>query len=177
MKRDVGKPLTPAERRRVSERHATQQAELIEEIAEAAEKIADARGMMGDPVFRTDPVWALLKAVERAPYCCSFSDIGRLMNISRQHARRIAFMAASRGLLELAPNDHDRRILQLLLTESGRAELTRVRHHRRIWAAQLLLGLDTPRLLAATHVVRVIRQRLARAERDRADAIRANRRA
>ena len=91
MTRDLSKSLTKAERLRMTEQHATQQAELIEEIAEAAEKIAAARSMTGDPVFRTDPVWALLKTVERAPYCCSFSDLGRLMKISRQHARRVAF--------------------------------------------------------------------------------------
>jgi DNA-binding MarR family transcriptional regulator len=152
----------------MSERHAIRQAELIEEISEAAEKIAAARNMIGEPVFRTDPVWALLKTIERAPYCCSFADIGRLMKTSRQYAPRIGFVAASRGLVELAPNDHDRRILQLLLTQHGRDELGRVRHDRRIWTAQLLLGLDTPRLQTATHVVRVIRQRLAQAERDRA---------
>jgi DNA-binding MarR family transcriptional regulator len=154
----------------MANRQAAQEAELIEEIAEAAEKIAAAIGPAGERVFRTDPIWALLKTIEGSRYCCSLSDIGRLMKISRQHARRLAFEAARAGLVDLARSDQDRRIVQLLLTKSGRGQLDRVRHGRRIWAAQLLLGLDTPRLLTATHVVRVIRQRLAQIERGRKPA-------
>jgi DNA-binding MarR family transcriptional regulator len=119
-------------------------------------------------VYRTDPVWKLLTTVERSQYCCSISDAARLMKISRQHAHRVAFTAARAGLVELATNEHDRRILQLLLTERGRAEIAHARHQRRIWTARLLLGLDTPRLLTATKVVRVIRQRLAQTERENA---------
>jgi len=44
VKRDLSKPLTRAERRRMGDRLAMQQAELIEEIAEAAEKLAAATG-------------------------------------------------------------------------------------------------------------------------------------
>jgi len=93
----------------------------------------------------------------------------RLMKISRQHAQRVGFEAAHAGLVELAPNDDDRRIVQLLLTERGRAEIARARQQRGTWIARVLLGLDIPRLLGATHVVRVIRQRLAQAERERRD--------
>jgi DNA-binding MarR family transcriptional regulator len=171
LKRDLRKPLTKTERRRMSERLATRQSDLIEEVSEGGACFAAARNILGEPVYRNDPVWALLKTVERAPYCCSFADMGRLMKISRQHARRLGFVAAQRGLVELALNDHDRRIVQILLTKAGRGELSRVRQQRRIWAARLLLGLDTPRLLMATHVVRVIRQRLEQAERDGQAAI------
>ena len=174
VKRDFGKPLTRAERRRAADRLAAQEAELIEEIVEAAEKIAAAKvaaaGSSHELVFRTDPVWRLLTTIERSPYCCSLSDVARLVKISRQHSQRVAFDAAHAGLVELAPNDRDRRIVQLLLTERGRAAIARARHHRRIWTARLLLGLDAPRLLEATHVVRVIRQRLAQAERETARA-------
>jgi len=166
VKRDLGKPLTRAERRRAAEALAAREAELIEEIAEAAEKIAAATGPSHELMYRTDPVWRLLTTIERAPYCCSLSDVARLMRISRQHAQRLGFEAARAGLVELASNDHDRRIVQLLLTERGRSEILQARHRRRIWIARLLLGLDTPRLLTATHVVRVIRQRLAQAERE-----------
>jgi DNA-binding MarR family transcriptional regulator len=172
VKREFGQPLTRAERRRAADRLAAQEAELIEEIVEAAEKIAAAKiaaamGPNHELMYRTDPVWRLLTMIERAPYCCSLSDVARLMKISRQHAQRLGFEAARAGLVELASNDHDRRIVQLLLTERGRSEILQARHHRRIWIARLLLGLDTPRLLTATRVVRVIRQRLALAERER----------
>src|SRR5689334_5768233 len=70
LKRDLGKPLTKTERRRMSERLAVQQSDLIEEISEAAGRIAAARNMIGEPVYRSDPVWCFLKTVERAAYCC-----------------------------------------------------------------------------------------------------------
>src|SRR6476661_8833076 len=140
VKRDFSKPLTRAERRRAADRLAAQEAELIEEIVEAAEKIAAAKiaaatGSSHELVFRTDPVWRLLTTIERSPYCCSLSDVARLVKISRQHSQGVALDAAHAGLVELAPNDHDRRIVQLLLTERGRAEIARARHHRRIWTA------------------------------------------
>jgi DNA-binding MarR family transcriptional regulator len=168
VKRELGKPLTSAERRRAAERLAAQEAELIEEIAEAAEKIAAATGSTRELVYRTDPGWKLLTTIERSQYCCSHSDVARLMKISRQYAQRLGIEASRAGFVELTPNDQDRRIVQLLLTKRGRAEIDRARRRRRIWTARLLLGLDTPRLLAATHVVRVIRQRLAQAEREAA---------
>lgn len=167
LKRRIDQPLTRSERCRKRERWAAAEAELIEEIAEAAAKIAAARGPGGEAVFRTDPVWALLTTIERSHYCCSPSDIGRLMKISRQHAQRLAVKAERAGVVELARNDHDRRIVQILLTKSGRAEISQARRDRRIWTARPLLGLDLPRLTTATHVVRVIRQRLARAEDER----------
>jgi len=169
VKRDLSKPLTRAERRRMGDRLAMQQAELIEEIAEAAEKIAAATGPHNELVYRADPVWRLLTTIERSSYCCSLSDVARLMKISRQHAQRVGFEAAHAGLVELAPNDDDRRIVQLLLTERGRAEIARARQQRGTWIARVLLGLDIPPLLGATHVVRVIRQRLAQAEREKRD--------
>ena len=66
---------------------------------------------------------------------------------------RLAFAVERAGLVELAANDSDRRIVQLLLTKQGRAEIGQVRHERRIWYAALLLGLDWPKLETATHVI------------------------
>jgi DNA-binding MarR family transcriptional regulator len=168
VKRGLDKPLTRAERRRIAERQAGQEAELIDEIADAARGIAVAIGPNNEFVYRTDPVWRLLTTIEQSNYCCSLSDVGRLMKISRQHAQRLGVEAAHAGLVERAPNDDDRRIVQLLLTEGGRAEIVQARRTRSIWIARLLLGLDRTRMLAATHVVRVIRQRLAQMEREAA---------
>ena len=163
----IGIPLTRSARRRKSEQWAAAQAELIEEIAAAAAGIAGARHLNGELIMRTDAVWALLSTIERSHYCCCLSDIGRLMLISRQHAQRLALKAERVGVVELARNPDDRRIVQLLLTKRGRDELAYARSQRGVWIAQLLLGLDRPRLMMATNVVRVIRQRLARNESER----------
>src|SRR5262245_18960605 len=100
--------LTRTERHRMAEQQATQEAELVEEIVEAAEKIAAATGRSREPIFRTDAEWRLLTTIDRSSYCCSLLDIARLKKTSRQYAARLALEAANIGLVELAPNAHDR---------------------------------------------------------------------
>lgn len=153
-----------AARRRMAERADAARAELIVEITEAAARIAAAQLPEGGPAFRNDGVLRLLTTIARAPYCCSLSDVGRLMKISRQHAQRLAQEAELAGFVELARNHDDRRIVQLLITPRGRAEIDRANRSSKLWLAELLLGLDRTRLQIATHVVRVIRQRLVRNE-------------
>jgi DNA-binding MarR family transcriptional regulator len=142
------------------------QAELIQEIVATAERIAVARSSGGTPIYKTDPLWSLLRALERSQYCCAIADAARLLGVSRQRAHLIARSAERLGLLELLPNPDDRRIVQLFLTRSARDELAAARSEEGTWIATLLLGLDPHRLSATTHVLRVIRQRLRRAERE-----------
>jgi len=61
----------------------------------------------------------------------------------------------------------DRRIVQVFLTRASRAELDAARSAEKIWAACLLLGLDEHTMATTTRVLRVIRQRLLRDERER----------
>jgi DNA-binding MarR family transcriptional regulator len=149
-------------RRRKGERWDAAQADLIFEITETAARIAAARGPNGDAVVRTGAVWGLLSTIARSHYCCSLSDVGRLMKVSRQRVQRLARAAERTGVVELARNHDDRRIVQLLLTRRGRSEIDAARRDAKMWTARLLLGLDMPRLMTATHVVRVIHQRLVR---------------
>lgn len=60
----------------------------------------------------------------------------------------------------------DKRILQALLTPTGRAQLAAARTAETIWLATLLNGLGDHELAATTHVVTVIRQRLERTARE-----------
>lgn len=148
----------------MAERADAERTELIVEIVEAAARIAAATLPDGGPAFRNDGVLRLLTTIARAPYCCSLSDIGRLLKISRQHAQRLAQEAERAGFVELARNHDDRRIVQLLITPRGRAENDRANRSSKLWLAELLLGLDRTRLQIATRVVRGIRQRLLRKE-------------
>jgi len=52
--------------------------------------------------------------------------------------------------------------VQLLLTPSARSQLAAARSAERLWLAELLLGLERRDMQTATHVLRVIRQRLLR---------------
>jgi DNA-binding MarR family transcriptional regulator len=141
------------------------QAELINEIVSTADRIAAVRSTNGVPIFRTDSLWSLLRAIERSRYCCAIADAARLLGVSRQRAQQIVRTAESRGAIELLTNPDDRRILQMRLTTVARDQLAAARQAESTWIAELLLGLDEHRLSTTTHVLRVIRHRLRRDER------------
>jgi DNA-binding MarR family transcriptional regulator len=154
------KPAAPFRHRRVAEN------ELLGEITSAARCIAAARDWHGDPVFRTDGVWRVLATVASSPYCLAIADLARALGVRRQVAHELAHAAARKDLIELASNPHDKRILQALLTPRGRSQLAAARIAESIWLTTLLNGLGDHDLAAATHVVRVVRQRLERDARE-----------
>jgi DNA-binding MarR family transcriptional regulator len=154
------KRLPPFHRRSVAEQ------ELIVEITNAARRIDEARDPHGQRVFRTDGLWRVLATVATSQYCLAIADLGRALGVRKQTARELAHAAARAGLIELAPNPHDKRILQALLTPRGRAEVAAVRAAERLWLATLLNGLGDHAMAAATQVVRVVRQRLERQARE-----------
>lgn len=150
----------PLERRRVAER------DLLDEITTIAERLPEALDWCGDPVFRTDGAWRVLRAVESSPLCLAIADLARALGVRRQAAHRFAYAAERAGLIELAQNHQDKRILQALLTPRGRSQLGAARVAQNLWLSTLFNGLGDHELAATTHVVRVIRQRLERDARE-----------
>jgi DNA-binding MarR family transcriptional regulator len=150
----------PFLRRRTAER------DLIEEITSAARSIDLARDGMGRPAFRTDGIWRVLTTVSSSPYCLTIADMARALRVRRQVGHELAHSAARAGLIELAPNPDDKRILQALLTPNGRAELAAGRSVHSTWLATVLNGLGDHEMATTTRVVRVIRQRLERDARE-----------
>lgn len=140
--------------------------DLIDEISTAARLIADACDPYGEPIFRTDGVWRVISTIERSHYCLAIADLARAMRLSRQAAQKLAHAAERAGVIELATNHDDKRILQALLTPSGRSRLKAGRHTESIWLATLLNGLGDHELAATTRVVAVVRQRLERNARE-----------
>lgn len=140
--------------------------DLIDEITSAARRIAVARDMNGEPVYRTDGIWRVLATVASSSYCLAIADLARALGVRKQTAHRLAHAAAQARVIELAPNPHDKRILQALVTPRGRAELAAARTAEEIWLATLLNGLGDQELKATIRVVRVIRQRLERDARE-----------
>jgi DNA-binding MarR family transcriptional regulator len=163
---DAPTNIRKRERERPLQRRRAAELELIDEITTAARLIAGARDLYGDPVFRTDGVWRVLATVAGSRYCLAIADLGRALGIRKQAAHALAHAAARDGVIELAPNPHDRRLLQALLTARGRAQLAAARSVEALWAATLLNGLGDHELAATTHVVRVVRQRLQRDARE-----------
>jgi DNA-binding MarR family transcriptional regulator len=146
----------PLEQRRLAEH------DLIDEITISAQLIAAARDGNGEPIYRTDRAWRVLATVARSPYCLAIADIARALGVRKQTAHALAHAAARAGVIELAPNPHDKRILQALLTPRGRAALAAARSAETSRLATLLNGLGDHELKATMHVVRVVRQRLER---------------
>jgi hypothetical protein len=91
--------------------------------------------------------------------------------MSRQAARELALKAAGQCFVELFPAHEDRRALQVMLTPRGRKQLEAQRMPQLAWVLNLLNGLAAPRMRATNHVLRVIRLRLQRDERDRRRAV------
>ena len=141
--------------------------ELIHEIVATAERTASARGLGGERILRTDALWSLLVALERSYYCCSVSDVARLLGIRRQAAHETARRAELVGAVDLLKNPDDRRIVQIVLTRAGRSRLATARSAERSWARVLLNGLEVRQMGATAHDLRVIRHRLLRDERER----------
>jgi DNA-binding MarR family transcriptional regulator len=141
--------------------------ELIDEVVATAASIAAACASSGERVFPDDAESRLLRAVAGSSYCLAIADVARTLRISRQAAHRLVHDAVAAGKVELLPNHGDRRILQVFLTAQGRAELARVRTAEGIWLQLLLSGLADRQMAVVTHVLRVIRQRLERDERER----------
>ena len=89
----------------------------------------------------------------RSQYCLAIADVGRALGVRRQTAHELAHAAVRSGVIELAPNPQDRRILQALLTPRGRAAFAAARSTEALWLATLLDGLGDHELAATTHVV------------------------
>lgn len=163
--------MPPAAQRAAAQRNSGRapRHELVDEIVAAARSITTARNWSGDLVFRTDGVWRVLTTVASSPYCLAIADLGRALRVRKQVAHELAHETAKAGLIELATNHQDRRILQALITPRGRAELAAARIAESRLLAALTLGLGDHELTQTTHVVRVIRQRLERAARELAE--------
>jgi DNA-binding MarR family transcriptional regulator len=165
---DSPPPISIPKRRQPRPGHVRSMAErdLVDEITLAARRIADARDPSGEPIFRTDGVWRVISTIERSNYCLAIADLARAMRLSRQAAHELAHAAERAGVIELAANHDDRRILQALLTPIGRSRLKAGRSAESIWLTTLLNGLGDNELAATTRVVTVIRQRLERDQRE-----------
>ena len=110
---------------------------FLHEILMTADALREARAFDGEPAMHLETRSRLLRAIERCGGAPTFTDLGRLLGMSRQAARGHALAAARAGVVELfqAPED------------------------RRAW-------LESAKMRGTRHVLRVIRLRLERYERD-----------
>jgi DNA-binding MarR family transcriptional regulator len=164
--RTKGSNSTARRRSNAPPRWSVAALELVYELLTTTERLAAARHWDGRVVLRSDAAWSLLRMIERLPYCPSISDLGRLLHISRQAAYERVRRAECAGEIDLVTNHHDRRILQALLTPRARSTLAAARDRETEWATVLLNGLGMREIACTVQILRVIRQRLARDERE-----------
>jgi DNA-binding MarR family transcriptional regulator len=141
--------------------------EFVRGIIDTAALIQGAHHTSGEPVFRTDARYKLLAALDRIGGWPSIAEIARVLRVSKQAAREQVIAAARVHLLELVPDPTDRRSIQIGLTPSGKSELAAARTGELSLLAMLLGGLDARDMRLVAHVLRVMRERLLRAERER----------
>jgi DNA-binding MarR family transcriptional regulator len=135
---------------------------FLYDIVVTAERLKAARAFDGSTPLRFDRRYTLLRALERCGGCPSFSDLARLLRVTRQAARQLILAAEKDGVVELLPDPQDRRVLQVALTPSGRRVLEGGRTPETGWLFTLLSGLEPAAMHAIGKVLRVIRQRLER---------------
>jgi DNA-binding MarR family transcriptional regulator len=139
---------------------------FLHEIVNAADNLREARAFDGSLALRFDRQADLLRAIERCGGAPTFSDLGRLLRITRQAARELAIAAERHGVVELFTSPDDRRAIQVALSPRGRRELEALRMPEFSWVFTLLGGLEPAAMQSTSRVLRVIRQRL---ERDAAE--------
>jgi DNA-binding MarR family transcriptional regulator len=139
---------------------------FLHDIVETADRLRAARDFTNEPALRFDRQWTLLREIERCGCCPTFSDVGRLLRITRQSARVLVLAAERLGLVELFTDPCDRRVLQVALTPRGRQTLDAHRMPPVPWMFTLLNGLEPAAMRSAAHVLAVMRQRLERYEQN-----------
>ena len=139
---------------------------FLHEIVMTADSLREARAFDGELAMHFDPTSRLLRAIERCGGAPTFTDLGRLLGMSRQAARGHALKAVTQGVVELFQAPDDRRAWQVGLTPRGRQTLERQRKPQIAWIFTLLNGLEPPPMRTTRHVLHVVRQRLERYAND-----------
>jgi len=139
---------------------------FLHEIVMTADALQEARAFDGESAMHFETRSRLLRAIERCGGAPTFSDLERLLGMSRQAARGHALEAARAGVVELFQAPVDRRAWQVALTSSGRQALERQRKPQLAWMLTLLNGLEPAPMRTTRHVLRVLRQRLERYDKE-----------
>jgi len=168
---DSASPRKP--RRRLFAAYHVEATAFLHEILNVADRLREARAFDGELALHFDRQAEVLRTIERCGGAPTFSDLGRLLRVSRQAARELALAAERRGVVELFTAPDDRRALQVALSPRGRRVLEAQRMPEFAWVFTLLGGLELPAMRSTSRVLRVIRQRLERDAAERRQAERA----
>src|SRR5262245_63745027 len=82
---------------------------FLHEIVMTADALQEARAFDGEPAMHFETRSRLLRAIERCGGAPTFTDLGRLLGVSRQAARGHALDAVRAGVVEIFQAPDDRR--------------------------------------------------------------------
>jgi DNA-binding MarR family transcriptional regulator len=117
--------------------------------------------------------WQVLGALDHAPL--TVSQIARAMGLTRQSVQRTADRLHAERLVSYADNPAHYRAELVRLTAEGRSPLDWITERQEAWVNQLAAGLSDTDLTKGLELLRVVRERLERAEIQRADRVRPRR--
>jgi DNA-binding MarR family transcriptional regulator len=102
---------------------AFENARFLYSLIATADALRAARDFSGEPALLLDSRSRLLEAIDKVGGCPTFSDVGRVLRVTRQTARAMILAAERTGEVEMFPDLHDRRSIQVALTPSGKRAL------------------------------------------------------
>jgi DNA-binding MarR family transcriptional regulator len=108
----------------------------------------------------TSARWQVIGAVALSPVPLSVAQIARNMGLTRQAVQRLANEMEADGLVRFAPNPHHQRAKLVVLTPAGKSAFAAAMKRQGAWASDVGVGLDARKIVAATAMLRSVRQRL-----------------
>jgi len=122
----------------------------------------------GDALVRglglTSARWQVLGAIAVAPVPLSVAQIARLMGLTRQAVQRLANDMERDGLLRFAINPYHQRAKLVVMTPRGQTVYGAAMKRQAPWAQALAQGLTAQQIVAATVILKRLRERLERDE-------------
>ena len=141
-------------------------ARFLYSIVATGDCLRAARDFSGQPALLLDPRSRLLEAIDKAGGGPTFSDIGRVLRITKQTARQMVLAAERAGAVELFPAPDDRRSIRVALTALGRQGLESRRLPAGDWTFMLLNEFKPEQMRTTAEVLGTIRERLRHHEKE-----------
>ncbi len=121
--------------------------------------LAAGDALVGD-LGLTSARWQVMGAVALSPVPLPVAHLARTMGLTRQSVQRLVDEMKRDGLVHLAPNQHHRRAMLVLLTEAGEDAYRAAMGRQERWANGLVAGLAPAVIENARNTLRELRRRL-----------------
>ena len=112
----------------------------------------------------TSARWQVLGAIALSPAPQPVAWLARDMGLNRQGVQRLVNEMRDDGLVELRPNPHHRRAHLVVLTRRGQDAFAAATALQVPWANALAKGMSPEDLAAASRTVKVLSERLEKAD-------------